>query len=75
MSAKTAGGTVRQYCIGDLGSLERFIGVLIEHYAGRFRFGSLRCRSSSLRSLRRRRITTTEPSLPPSISDGFAEPQ
>jgi len=37
MSAKTAGGTVRQYCIGRSSARSmRFIGVLIEHYAGRF---------------------------------------
>ncbi len=27
-----------------LGSLERFIGILIEHYAARSRSGSRRCR-------------------------------
>ena len=32
------------------GSIERFFGVLIEHYAGAFRFGSLRCRSDWCRS-------------------------
>ncbi len=37
------------------GSLERFIGVLIEHYAGVSRCGSRRSRSSSRRLLRRRR--------------------
>src|SRR6185437_4681741 len=35
-----------------LGSLERFVGILIEHYAGAFRSGSRRCRSASSRSAR-----------------------
>ena len=41
------------------GSLERFTGILIEHFAGHFRFGSRRCRSSSRRS---RRTPTNTPS-------------
>ncbi len=32
------------------GSVERFFGVLIEHYAVRFPSGSLRCRSAWCRS-------------------------
>ena len=39
------------------GSIERFVGVLVEHYAGAFRPGSRRCRSSRSRS--RSGTTTT----------------
>ncbi len=43
-----------------LGSLERFMGILIEHYAARSRPGSPRCRHSSSRSPRPHRIAAAD---------------
>jgi len=39
-----------------LGSVERFFGILIEHYAGAFRYGSRRCKWKSARSVKGGRL-------------------